>query len=139
MNPANPGMSLHKLDKARDKNFWSVRVSRDIRLIVHKTPASLLLCYVAHHDQAYHWAERRKLEVHPTTGAAQFVEIRERVEQISVQVYLPTDALSVSKPVLFARHTDDELLGYGVPPEWLADVRAANEDTLLELVDHLPA
>lgn len=45
LNPANPGMSFHKLDKARDKNFWSVRVSSDIRLIVHKTDASLLLCY----------------------------------------------------------------------------------------------
>ena len=22
MNPANPGMSFHRLDKARDKNFW---------------------------------------------------------------------------------------------------------------------
>ena len=37
LNPANPGMSFHKLDKAKDKNFWSVRVSSDIRLIVHKT------------------------------------------------------------------------------------------------------
>ena len=27
MNPANPGMNFHKLDKAKDKNFWSVRVS----------------------------------------------------------------------------------------------------------------
>jgi mRNA-degrading endonuclease RelE of RelBE toxin-antitoxin system len=34
INPAHPGMSLHKLDKANDKNFWSVRVSSDIRLIV---------------------------------------------------------------------------------------------------------
>jgi mRNA-degrading endonuclease RelE of RelBE toxin-antitoxin system len=33
MNPANPGMGFHKLDKARDKCFWSVRVGSDIRLI----------------------------------------------------------------------------------------------------------
>lgn len=46
-------MSFHKLDRAKDPNFWSVRVSRDIRLIVHKTAGSLLLCYVDHHDQAY--------------------------------------------------------------------------------------
>jgi mRNA-degrading endonuclease RelE of RelBE toxin-antitoxin system len=26
MNPANPGMSFHKLDQAKDKNFWSVQV-----------------------------------------------------------------------------------------------------------------
>ena len=53
LNPVNPGMSFHKLDKAKDKNFWSVRVSSDIRMIVHKTAASLLLCYVDHHDKAY--------------------------------------------------------------------------------------
>ena len=23
INPANPGLSLHRMDKARDKNFWS--------------------------------------------------------------------------------------------------------------------
>ena len=63
LNPASPGMSFHKLDKAKDKNFWSVRVSSDIRLIVHKTAASLLLCYVDHHDKAYSWAERRKLDL----------------------------------------------------------------------------
>src|SRR5215204_2538524 len=70
LNPASPGLSFHKLDRARDRNFWSLRVSRDLRLIVHRTAESLLLCYVAHHDKAYSWAERRKLETHPQTGAA---------------------------------------------------------------------
>jgi mRNA-degrading endonuclease RelE of RelBE toxin-antitoxin system len=77
LNPANPSMQFHRLDKARDPNFWSVRVNRDIRLIVHKTETSLLLCYVDHHDSAYQWAERRKIATHPQTGAAQLVEIRE--------------------------------------------------------------
>ena len=84
MNPAGPGLSFHKLEKAKDKSFWSVRVSRDIRLIVHKTEGSLLLCYVGHHDKAYDWAERRKLETHPKTGAAQLVEIRETVKEVVV-------------------------------------------------------
>ena len=26
----NPGMSFHRLDKSKDRNFWSVRVSGDI-------------------------------------------------------------------------------------------------------------
>jgi mRNA-degrading endonuclease RelE of RelBE toxin-antitoxin system len=46
LDPTSPGMRFHKLDRAKDPNFWSVRVSRDIRMIVHKTAASLLLCYV---------------------------------------------------------------------------------------------
>ena len=56
LNPAQPGMQFHKLEKARDSNFWSVRVNRAVRLIVHKSEASLLLCYVGHHDEAYRWA-----------------------------------------------------------------------------------
>ena len=139
LNPVSSGMSFHKLDRAKDPNFWSVRVSSDIRLIVHKTSASLLLCYVGHHDQAYGWAERRKLETHPKTGAAQLVEIRERVEEIAVPKYIEVERLAPAKPSLFAHMSEDELLGYGVPAEWLADVRAANEDTLLDLTDHLPA
>src|SRR5579885_1075865 len=137
-NPASPGLSFHKLDKAKDKNFWSVRVNADIRLIVHKTADSLLLCYVDHHDKAYAWAERRKLEVHPKTGAAQFVEIRETVRELPVPAYLSTAASTPQQP-LFAGRSDDELLGYGVPPEWLSDVRrASSQDALLALVDHLP-
>jgi mRNA-degrading endonuclease RelE of RelBE toxin-antitoxin system len=139
LNPVNPGMSFHKLDKVKDKNFWSVRVNRDIRLIVHKTDASLLLCYVDHHDNAYQWAERRKLETHPATGAAQLVEIRERIEEIIVKKYTEIVQPKAAKPLLFGHLSDDDLLGYGVPPEWLADVRLANEDSLLVVADHLPA
>jgi len=65
MNPASPGLSFHKLDKARDKSFWSVRVNANLRLMVHKTPGSLLLCYVNHHDKAYAWAERRNRGASP--------------------------------------------------------------------------
>ena len=139
VNPAGPGLSFHKLEKAKDKNFWSVRVSSDIRLIVHKTEGSLLLCYVNHHDKAYDWAERRKLETHPKTGAAQLVEIRETVKEVVVPVYVQAEMPAPTKPRLFAETPEEELLGYGVPAEWLKDVRQATEDSLLLLADRLPA
>jgi mRNA-degrading endonuclease RelE of RelBE toxin-antitoxin system len=144
VNPANPGMKYHKLDKAKDKYFYSVRVNSDIRLIVHKNETSLLLCYVDHHDKAYDWAERRKLQTHPKTGAAQLVEIRETVKEVVVPVYVQTELsleskLKIEKTPIFAGVSDDELLGYGVPAEWLDDVKKATEDTLLALNDHLPA
>ena len=132
-------MQFHRLEKARDPNFWSVRVNRDIRLIVHKTDTSLLLCYVDHHEDAYRWAERRKLETHPKTGAAQLVEIRETVQEIFVPTYKEVAEQVSTKPRLFDHVADEELLGYGVPAEWLADVREANEDTVLTLADHLPS
>ena len=133
LDPANPGMQFHRLERAKDRGFWSVRASDDIRLIVHRTDRSLLLCYVDHHDAAYNWAERRRLSVHPKTGAAQLVEIRETVREITIPMYV-----EATKPPLFAGFTDDDLLSYGVPSEWLGEVREVNEGTLLELALHLP-
>jgi mRNA-degrading endonuclease RelE of RelBE toxin-antitoxin system len=136
LNPAHPSLQFHKLDRPKDPNFWSIRVNRDVRIIVHRTGTSLLLCYAGHHDDSYQWAERRRLETHPKTGAAQLVEIRERIEEIKIPKYVEVGP--ETKPPLFAKLTESELLGYGVPSEWLADVRTATEETLLELADHLP-
>lgn len=135
LNPAHPSLQFHKLERAKDPNFASVRVNLDIRIIVHRGASTLLLCYVGHHDDAYQWAQRRKLETHPRTGAAQMVEIRESIREIEVPFYVDAPA---SLPPLFHNTPAETLLGYGVPPEWLADVQAATEDTLLKLTDHLP-
>jgi mRNA-degrading endonuclease RelE of RelBE toxin-antitoxin system len=141
MDPGHPGLQFHRIENSKDQHFWSVRVSRDIRLIVHKTEESFLICYVDHHDAAYAWAERRRIETHPATGAAQIVEVRERVQEILVPMPVVAGP-EPSRPVLpplFAAYSDEELLVYGVPPDWLADVRAATEDTLFDLTEHLPA
>lgn len=138
MNPESPGMQFHRLDKAKDKNFWSVRVSDELRMIVHKSDRSLLLCYVGHHDDAYRWAERRKMEIHPKTGAAQLVEIRETVKEIIVPRYVEVEQMVRLKPALFESIAEEVLLSYGVPSEWLNDVRKADEDTILDLAQHLP-
>src|SRR3954453_15564910 len=92
LNPSHPSLQLHRLDKPRDPNFWSIRVNSDVRVIVHRTGESLLLCYVDHHDAAYQWAERRKLETHPKTGAAQLVEVRQTVREVIVPKYVEAAA-----------------------------------------------
>lgn len=140
VSSASPGLSFHKLDRARDKHFWSVRVSQDIRIIVHKTDDSVLLCYVDHHDKAYAWAERRKLETHPTTGAAQIVEIRETVTEIARPEVPPVAA---AEPAADQRswplyqYDAEALMQYGVPEEWVDDVRTASDETLFEVLEHL--
>ena len=139
LNPAHPSMSFHRLEKVKDKNFWSVRVNSDLRLIVHRTTESLLLCYVGHHDKAYEWAERRKLETHPQTGAAQLVELRETVQEIFVPRYVDAPKPAPASTLLFTKFADADLLKYGVPLEWLPDVRQATEETLLTLADYLPS
>lgn len=138
LNPTNPGLQFHRLDNVKDSNFWSVRVNADIRIIIHKTEARLLLCYVDHHDKAYEWARKRKLVTHPATGAAQLVEIREMVREVVVEHYVTQQAKDADPRPIFADYPTSELLGYGVPEEWLGDVQQADEDGILALAEHLP-
>ena len=138
-NLAHPSLSLHRVTGAKDPDFWSARVNRDLRIILHRAGENVVLCYVDSHDDAYRWAERRRLETHPTTGAAQLVELREVVQEIPVPVYVETQVSAPPKPLLFANLPDGQLLGYGVPVEWLEEVRAADEDSVLELAEHLPS
>ena len=138
--PSAPSLQFHRIDKSRDPNFWSIRSSRDIRIIVHKTAASFLIAYVAHHDDAYDWAERRRIEAHPRTGAAQIVEVRERIEEIAVPVYAAVADVPQERyqPPLFHALSEDDLLGVGVPGDWLADVHEASEDSFFEIAEHIP-
>lgn len=140
VNPAHPGLSFHRLDRARDKHFWSLRVSSDIRIIVHKQGESVLVCYVDHHDAAYAWAERRRLEVHPKTGAAQMVVIRETVVEVLTVVVRDVGPKPAQEMVpALAGQTAESLLEFGVPAEWVSDLLAASEDVILDLAANLPA
>jgi mRNA-degrading endonuclease RelE of RelBE toxin-antitoxin system len=49
INPASHGLHFHRIERSRDANFWSLRAGSDVRIIVHRTPGSLLLAYVDHH------------------------------------------------------------------------------------------
>ena len=138
-NIAHPSLSLHRVTGAKEPGFWSARVNLDLRIILHRASENVVLCYVGRHDDAYQWAERRRLETHPTTGAAQLVELREVVQEIAVPVYVETEVQAPPKALLFDHVPDNQLLGYGVPVEWLEDVKTADEDSVLDLADHLPS
>ena len=146
-DPKGPGLKMHRIDASKDPNFWSVRVNRDIRIIVHKTGDSVMLAYVDHHEDAYKWAERRRIEAHPRTGALQIVEVRERVEEITFrpepprQPELPfvvTPSPSGSDLPLFAQLSAEQALSIGVPSDWVEDVLQASEDRFFALASHLP-
>jgi hypothetical protein len=102
---------------------------------VHRTATSLLLCFVGHHEAAYTWAVRRRIERHPTTGAAQLVELPERIETVMDPWVKPAGD---EKRALFSEVSDEALLGYGIPTEWLAEVRRADENTLFDIAERLP-
>lgn len=136
MDPSLPTFSMHRVERARDPNFWTARVNRDIRMVIHKAEGDTLLAWVGHHDDAYRWAESRRIENHPRTGAVQIVEARETVEDLVVQRVVEE---AIHLPRLFSGEPDDVLLSWGVPMDWLDTVREATEETLLEIAIRLPS
>ncbi|GAA0591247.1 3'-5' exonuclease [Caenispirillum bisanense] len=145
LDPSAPGLSFHRVERSKDPDFWSVRVNADLRLIVHKTADSLLLCHVGHHDEAYAWAERRRIDRHPATGAAQLVTVPERVEearasrrrQVIGQPAAPVQP--AFDPPRFLALSAEDILGVGVPPDWVEAVHTAGESRFFDLAEHLPA
>jgi hypothetical protein len=131
------GKRLHRIDRAADGGFWSARAGRDLRLIVHRAGGTMLFAYAGHHDDAYAWAERKRLEVHERSGAMQFIEVAERTEERLVYTE-KVEAAPVPMKRPFAALTDDQLLDVGVPRAWLDPVRQADEANVDGLFDSLP-
>lgn len=99
-----------------------------------------MLAWVDHHNEAYRWAERRKIVPHERTGAMQIVEVVERTEERLVYTERVGDTsptpVAVHRP--FAEIGDDDLLNVGVPRDWLEAVREAGEASVDGLFAALP-
>ena len=144
LNPAHPGLQMHRLTNSRDPNFWSARVNSDIRIIVHKTEASFMLAFVDHHDDAYAWAARRRIEAHPRTGSIQIVEVHERIEDAGPLFTQPVAAVAAPEPAqaaapaIFSDLSEDALLNIGTPSDWVSDILTWTEERFFQLSDRLP-
>ena len=140
LDPSGNGLQLHRIE-ATD-GFWTARVNQDIRIVLHKDSEKTLLAWVGHHNDAYNWAERRKLVPHERTGAMQLVEIVERTEERLVYTERVSDAAMEAAPFAvrrpFVALTDDDLLNVGVPRDWLGAVRDADEASVDGLFASLP-
>lgn len=138
LDPSSPGFRFHRVQRCRDDRFWSARVDDDLRMIVHKDGPNHLLCYVGRHDDAYAWTERRKFAVHPRTGAAQIVVLREVEETVAVRTTANDGGTAEAVTPVLGHFPEDALLDLGVPPDWLDTVRAVDQDGLLGLIGTLP-
>lgn len=135
---AGNGLQLHRVDAS--PGFWTARVNQDIRIVLHKDGEHTLLAWVDHHDDAYRWAERRKIVPHERTGAMQIVEVVERTEErlVYIERVGDTSPTPVAGHRPFAELGDDDLLNVGVPRDWLEAVREAGEASVDGLFAALP-
>src|SRR3954469_1495134 len=125
-DPTSPGINYEKINKARDQNLRSVRIDQDWRGIIFKPTKGdvYVLLHVAHHDDAYHWAQNRKLAINPVTGAMQLVVLQDAEETVPEPTQKTSPAATATAPGLFDPWSDRELLSVGVPEDLLPRIRA---------------
>lgn len=134
-DPTANGINYETIKGARDKNLRSVRIDQDWRGIVFKPDKGdvYVLMYVDKHDDAYNWAETRRVAINPVTGAMQLFAV-ERAEEAPEtnapqQVAAKTPSESAS---LYADLSDAELLSIGTPEELIPQVRAIHSEQELD-------
>lgn len=138
-DPSSNGINYETIKAARDPNLRSVRIDQDWRGIVFKPEKGdlYILLHVDHHDDAYRWAERRKLAVNPVTGALQVlnletVEVIEPVEKRVSPVAVGVIPASSELVPLFGRIADEELVQLGTPPEMIPAIRRIQREADLD-------
>lgn len=136
-DPSSTGRNFEPIRGAKSGGLSSARITRGLRAVVHRDGDRYTLLYAGQHDEAYEWAGRRRVEVHPTTGALQIVEAAEEAgEEIRHE-----SAQRQEGPRLFPEDRFDEayLLSLGIPEDWLPVIRMiGDDDQLLRVAAKLP-
>ncbi|TDT44569.1 UvrD-like helicase family protein [Halospina denitrificans] len=128
-DPQHGGLHYEKLTAFRDNKLRSIRANQDVRIILAAAEKEdlYLMLYVDHHEPAYEWAAKRKVEINPNTGSLQVFTVEERpLEETSRQPAAP------EKPGLFDTIRDRQLLQLGVPEDAVDLVRAMKIEADLE-------
>ncbi|MFC2993402.1 UvrD-helicase domain-containing protein [Halomonas tibetensis] len=138
-DPQHGGLHYEKLTAFKDSKLRSIRANQDVRIILAAAEKEdlYLMLYVAHHEPAYAWAAKRKVEINPNTGSLQVFTVEERREEAA-----PAPSSAPELPGLFDTIRDRQLLQLGVPEEALGLVRSMRIEADLEtahLNEQIPA
>jgi len=128
-DPTSSGLNYEKINNACDSNLRSVRINQQYRAIVLKPSTGDLhmLLWVDNHDDAYEWAQRRKFQIHPKTGALQVIDVSE-----VAAVPVPADQIRDTPTGLFRKIRDRELVRLGIPEDLLPVARSFDTEEQLE-------
>ncbi len=134
-NPMASGLNYERIHDAADPNMRSVRINDNMRGIVLKPDVGNVYCllWVDQHDNAYQWARRHRVAIHPDVGSIQIYAVQEAGTLISS--IAPEEKIQS----LFESLKDREIRRLGVPDDRLQMVRAVTTvDALEALQSHLP-
>lgn len=130
-NPAHPGLSIERVERAKAAGLWSGRVNDSLRAIFHHDGSSYTLLWVDKHDPAYEWAQRRRASMNPKTGELQVIVVPELVQEAIARPAAVAPA-PVDVPPLFSAFSDDYLTSIGFPQDWLPTLRLIRTEAQLD-------
>lgn len=135
-NPMASGINYEKIHMAADANIHSVRINQDVRGIVLKPDQGQVYCllWVDHHDDAYQWARRHRVSVHPDVGSLQVYSVEEKAAE---HVTEPTIQTAPPAKGVFDALKDREIRKLGVPEELLEAVRQVQDESGLDQIQDL--
>lgn len=55
-----PGLNFEKLEGGPRSNLWSIRASRELRILLAEGEGRFIFVNAGHHDDTYDWAKRRR-------------------------------------------------------------------------------
>ncbi|GIV11198.1 MAG: DNA helicase [Fimbriimonadales bacterium] len=128
-DPQHPSLNLHRLDRVGNHDWWSYYVNKDIRTIVSDQQDSWVVCYVAHHDDAYQWAARRRFTTDLTRGTYSQAPLPDETE-----TPVAADEPKTASVRPLKGYKPEQLVCLGLPAEWakkLVDLTKEQLDTLL--------
>ena len=130
-DPQHSSLHYEKLSAFKDNKVRSIRANQDVRIILAAAEKEdlYLMLYVDHHEPAYKWAEKRKIEINPNTGSLQVFIVEE-----SVLEHERETPAAPTQPGLFDAIRDRQLLQLGVPVDTLPVIRDMKIEADLETV-----
>lgn len=126
---------LEPIEQFRDPNLRSARVDQKYRVIIATVgDENYLLVYVGNHDDAYRWAQNKKVEWNVHTQSVQVLTVSsQEVTETPNQT-----AVSQKPDSIFKDISDEKLLAIGVSEDLLEKVRGICDfDDLEKLEDNL--
>jgi superfamily I DNA/RNA helicase/mRNA-degrading endonuclease RelE of RelBE toxin-antitoxin system len=134
-NPASSGINYETIHGCVDSNLRSARVDQTYRAIILKPQSGnvYMLLWVDKHDDAYDWASKRKLIIHPDTGGIQVLQ----VEDVAA-ADIASAPIAVKKG-LFEGIKDRQLRRLGVPDEQIPLVESITEESELDDLEEVLA
>lgn len=126
IDPTLASINYEPLNDVLDERVRTARIDLAYRaVILHPQQGDVyVLVWVDHHDEAMAWAERKRFEVNPVTGALQVLDTEMLAEPPAPMLAKKAPQRTLAEYALFETFSDEDLLRTGLPHALLPSVRA---------------